>query len=152
MALSIGSVGTVPAALASVHRDAVAVSVLKKSLDIQEQTAPAVAAGTATTVRRGLGTTCRSAGQHSQRIRLTLSTSQFLTPQSTKRGTEEQFFRFRVFPYRAAAQRRRSSFSSTAATRAACKRSGMSALLLQLRAIAPASIDFAASSACRRDR
>ncbi|MFB0935285.1 MAG: YjfB family protein [Propionivibrio sp.] len=40
MAMSIGSVGTVPAALASAGTgDAVAVSVLKKSLDIQEQTA-----------------------------------------------------------------------------------------------------------------
>ena len=40
MAMSIGSVGTVPAALASARTgDAVAVTVLKKSLDIQEQTA-----------------------------------------------------------------------------------------------------------------
>lgn len=40
MAMSIGSVGTVPAALASARTgDAVAVSVLKKSLDIQEQAA-----------------------------------------------------------------------------------------------------------------
>ncbi len=40
MAMSIGSVGTVPAALASARTgDTVAVSVLKKTLDIQEQTA-----------------------------------------------------------------------------------------------------------------
>lgn len=40
MAMSIGSVGTVPAALASARTgDAVAVSVLKKSLDVQEQAA-----------------------------------------------------------------------------------------------------------------
>lgn len=40
MAMSIGSVGSVPASLASAKTgDAVAVSVLKKTLDIQQQTA-----------------------------------------------------------------------------------------------------------------
>ena len=40
MAMSIGSVGAVPASLASARTgDAVAVSVLRKTLDIQEQAA-----------------------------------------------------------------------------------------------------------------
>jgi hypothetical protein len=40
MAMSIASVGSVPASLASAGTgDAIAVSVLKKTLDIQEQTA-----------------------------------------------------------------------------------------------------------------